>query len=132
MKPKEKVEILNKVADGCNPEQEAFFAIYATHKKGDYFAVGDMNLVSAGIYDILSNGIGGEDGDSETLLAWSILGALRNLRDKGVDIEALLDAFDEDEEDDGCDCPECERFIQCDNERARAWRTILGIKNKNV
>ena len=39
MKPKEKVEILNKVADECNPEHEAMFAIYATKKKGDYFAV---------------------------------------------------------------------------------------------
>lgn len=132
MKPKEKIEILNKVANECNPEQEAFFAVYATHKSTENFVVGDMNLVSAGIYNILSNGIGGDEEHPRTKLAWSILGAVRNLRDKGVDINALLDAFDEDEEDDGCDCPECERFIQCDNERARAWRTILGIKNKNV
>ena len=123
MKPKEKIEILNKVADECNPEHEALFSIYATHKKGDYFAVGDMNLVRGGIYEILNNGTAGEEGDPKTELAWSILGALRDLRDEGVDIEALLDAFDEDEEE--VDCPECEHFRHCDNERAKAWRTIL-------
>lgn len=123
MKPKEKVEILNKVADECDPEHEALFSIYATYKKGDYFAVGDMNLVRGGIYEILNNGTAGEEGDPKTVLAWSILGALRDLRDEGVDINALLDAFDEDEEE--VDCPECERFHHCDNKRAKAWRTIL-------
>lgn len=123
MKPNEKIEILNKVADECNPEHEALFSIYATHKKGDYFAVGDMNLVRGGIYEILNNGTVGEEGDPKTELAWSILGAIRDLRDEGVDIEALLDAFDEDEEE--VDCPECEHFHHCDNERAKAWRTIL-------
>lgn len=123
MKPNEKIEILNKVADECNPEHEALFSIYATHKKGDYFAVGDMNLVRGCIYEILNNGTAGEEGDPKTVLAWSILGALRDLRDEGVDINALLDAFDEDEEE--VDCPECEHFHHCDNERAKAWRTIL-------
>lgn len=123
MKPKEKVEILKKVADECNPENEALFSIYATHKKGDYFAVGNMNLVRGGIYEILNNGTVGEEGDPQTELAWSILGAIRDLRDEGVDINALLDAFDEDEEK--VDCPECEHFCHCDNKRAKAWRTIL-------
>ena len=76
-----------------------FFSIYATHRKGDYFAVGNMNLVRAGIYEILNNGTAGEEGDTETELAWSILGAIRDLRDDGVDINALLDAFGEDEDD---------------------------------
>ena len=126
MKVKEKIETLNKVADACNPEHEALFSIYATLKKGDYFAVGDMNLIRGGIYEILNNGTVGEEGDTKTELAWSILGAIRDLRDEGVDIEALLDAFDEDEE---CvDCPECEHFLHCDNKRAKAWRTILGTE----
>lgn len=61
MKPKEKIEILNKVADECDPEHEALFSIYATHKKGGYFAVGDMSLVRGGIYEILNNGTAGEE-----------------------------------------------------------------------
>jgi len=123
MKPNEKIEILNKVADECNPEHEALFSIYATLKKGDYFAVGNMNLIRGGIYEILNKGTVGEEGDPKTELAWSILGAIRDLRDEGVDIEALLDAFDEDEGD--IDCPECEMFDKCHSERAEAWRTIL-------
>lgn len=123
MKPKEKIEILKKVASECNPEHEALFSIYATLKRGDYFAVGDMNLIRGGIYEILKYGTAGEEGKLKTVLAWSILGALRDLRDEGVDINALLDAFDEDEEE--VDCPECEHFRHCDNKRAKAWRTIL-------
>lgn len=126
MKPKEKIEILNKVADECDPEHEALFSIYATHKKGGYFAVGDMSLVRGGIYEILNNGTAGEEGDPKTVLAWSILGALRDLRDEGVDINALLDAFYEDGEE--VDCPECEHFHHCDNERAKAWRIILDTE----
>lgn len=123
MKVKEKIETLGKVAGACNSEHEALFSIYATRKKGDYFAVGDMNLIRGGIYDILNTGVIGKEGDSLTKLAWSILGAIRDLRDRGVDIEALLDAFDEDEED--VDCPDCELFEKCQNERAKAWRTII-------
>lgn len=126
MKPKEKIEILNKVADECDPEHEALFSIYATHKKSGYFAVGDMSLVRGGIYEILNNGTAGEEGDPKTVLAWSILGALRDLRDEGVDINALLDAFYEDGEE--VDCPECEHFHHCDNERAKAWRIILDTE----
>lgn len=123
MKAKEKVQALINICNECNPENEALFAIYATKKKGDYFAVGNMNLVRGGIYEILNNGTVGEEGDPKTELAWSILGAIRDLRDEGVDIEALLDAFDEDEEK--VDCPECELFCHCDNKRAKAWRIIL-------
>lgn len=123
MKPKEKVEILNRIADECNPEQEALFSIYATKKKGDYFAVGDANMIGSGIYNILKKGIAGAEEDPNTAVAWAILGALRNLQDEGIDINELLTAFDEDDEPD--DCLDCELFDKCHNERAEAWRTIL-------
>ena len=130
MKAKEKVQALINICDECNPKDEALFSIYATKKKGDYFAVGDMNLVRGGIYEILNNGAAGKEGDPETELAWSILGAVRDLRDEGVDIEALLNAFDEDEEEG--DCLDCELFSKCHNERAEAWRTILKKSHKLI
>jgi hypothetical protein len=123
MKAKEKVQALINICDECNPEQEALFAIYATKKKGDYFAVGDMDLVHRGIYEILKKGIAGEENDPKTVVAWSILEALKDLQDEGVDINELLTAFDEDDEPD--DCLDCELFSKCQNERAKAWRTIL-------
>ena len=123
MKAKEKVQALINICDECNPEQEALFAIYATKKKGDYFAVGDMDLVHRGIYEILKKGIAGEENDPKTVVAWSILEALKDLQDDGIDINELLTAFDED--DDQEDCLDCEFFSKCQNERAKAWRTIL-------
>ena len=123
MKAKEKVQALINICNECNPEQEALFAIYATKKKGDYFAVGDMDLVHRGIYEILKKGIAGEENDPKTVVAWSILAALRDLQDEGIDINELLTAFDEDDEPD--DCLDCELFSKCQNERAKAWRTIL-------
>jgi hypothetical protein len=123
MKAKEKVQALINICDECNPEQEALFAIYATKKKGDYFAVGDMDLVHRGIYEILKKGIAGEENDPKTVVAWSILEALKDLQDEGVDINELLTAFDEDDEQE--DCLDCELFSKCQNERAKAWRTIL-------
>ena len=122
MKAKEKVQALINICDECNPENEALFAIYATMKKGDYFAVGDMDLVHRGIYEILKKGIAGEENDPKTVVAWSILAALRDLQDEGIDINELLTAFDDDEPDD---CPNCELFDKCHEERAEAWRTIL-------
>ena len=124
MKAKEKVQALINICDECNPEHEALFAIYATKKKGDYFAIGNMDIISGGIYNILKRGIAGAEEDPNTAVAWAILGALRNLQDEGIDINELLTAFDEDEEDD-IECPECEMFDKCHNERAEAWRTIL-------
>ena len=123
MKPKEKVQALINICDECNPEHETLFAIYATKKKGDYFAVGDANMIGSGIYNILKKGIAGAEEDPNTAVAWAILGALRSLQDEGIDINDLLTAFDEDEDD--IDCPECEMFDKCHNERAEAWRTIL-------
>jgi hypothetical protein len=123
MKAKEKVQALINICNECNPEQEALFAIYATKKKGDYFAVGDMDLVHRGIYEILKKGIAGEENDPKTVVAWSILEALKDLQDEGVDINELLTAFDEDDEQE--DCLDCELFSKCQNERAKAWRTIL-------
>ena len=123
MKAKEKVQALINICDECNSEQEALFAIYATKKKGEYFAVGDMDLVHRGIYEILKKGIAGEENDPKTVVAWSILEALKDLQDEGVDINELLTAFDEDDEPD--DCLDCELFSKCQNERAKAWRTIL-------
>ena len=123
MKAKEKVQALINICNECNPEQEALFAIYATKKKGDYFAVGDMNLVHRGIYEILKKGIAGEENDPKTVVAWAILEAMKDLQDEGVDINELLTAFDEDDEPD--DCLDCELFSKCQNERAKAWRTIL-------
>ena len=123
MKAKEKVQELINICNECNPEQEALFAIYATKKKGDYFAVGDMDLVHRGIYEILKKGIAGEENDPKTVVAWSILEALKDLQDEGIDINGLLTAFDEDDEPD--DCLDCELFDKCQNERAKAWRTIL-------
>ena len=123
MKAKEKVQALINICNECNPEQEALFAIYATKKKGDYFAVGDMDLVHRGIYEILKKGIAGEENDPKTVVAWSILEALKDLQDEGIDINELLTAFDEDDEPD--DCLDCELFSKCQNERAKAWRTIL-------
>ncbi|MBQ2175185.1 MAG: hypothetical protein II453_09030 [Alphaproteobacteria bacterium] len=122
MKAKEKVQALINICNKCNPENEALFAIYATMKKGDYFAVGDMDLVHRGIYEILKKGIAGEENDPKTVVAWSILAALRDLQDEGIDINELLTAFDDDEPDD---CPNCELFDKCHEERAEAWRTIL-------
>ena len=123
MKAKEKVQALVNICNECNPENEALFAIYATMKKGDYLAVGDMDLVHRGIYEILKKGIAGEENDPKTVVAWSILAALRDLQDEGIDINDLLTAFDEDDEPD--DCPNCELFDKCHSERAEAWRTIL-------
>ena len=123
MKAKEKVQALINICDECNPEHETLFAIYATKKKGDYFAVGDMDLVHRGIYEILKKGIAGEENDPKTVVAWSILEALKDLQDEGIDINELLTAFDEDDEPD--DCLDCELFSKCQNERAKAWRTIL-------
>lgn len=125
MKAKEKVQALINICDECNPEHETLFAIYATKKKGDYFAVGDANMIGSGIYNILKRGIAGAEDDPNTAVAWAILGALRNLQDEGIDINDLLTAFDEDDEEDDVDCPECELFDKCHNERADAWRTIL-------
>lgn len=122
MKAKEKVQALINICDECNPEHEALFAIYATKKKGDYFAVGDMNMIGNGVYDILKKGIAGAEEDPNTVVAWAILGALRSLQDEGIDINDLLTTFDDD---DDIDCPECELFDKCQNERAEAWRTIL-------
>ena len=79
MKAKEKVQALINICNECNPEQEALFAIYATKKKGDYLAVGDMDLVHRGIYEILKKGIAGEENDPKTVVAWSILEALKDL-----------------------------------------------------
>ena len=124
MKAKEKVKALINICNECNPEQEALFAIYATKKNGDYFAVGDMNVIENGVYSILKKGIAGEEEDPNTAVAWAILGALRSLQDEGIDIGELMTAFNEDEPDD---CPECELFDKCHNERAEAWRTILEI-----
>ena len=123
MKAKEKVQALVNICNECSPENEALFAIYATKKKGDYFAVGDMDLVRRGIYEILKKGIAGEENDPKTVVAWSILEALKDLQDEGIDINELLTAFDEDDEPD--DCLDCELFSKCQNERAKAWRTIL-------
>ena len=123
MKAKEKVQALINICNECNPEQEALFAIYATKKKGDYFAVGDMNAIGNGVYDILKKGIAGAEEDANTHVAWAILGALRSLQDEGIDINELLTAFDEDDEPD--DCLDCELFDKCHSERAEAWRTIL-------
>ena len=123
MKAKEKVQALINICNECNPKDEALFAIYATKKKGDYFAVGDANMIGSGVYNILKKGIAGAEENPNTAVAWAILGALRNLQDEGIDINELLTAFDEDEDD--IDCPECEMFDKCHNERAEAWRTIL-------
>ena len=123
MKPKEKVEILKKVANECNPEHESLFAIYTTKKKGNYFALGDANMICSGIYKILKKGIAGAETDPNTAVAWAILGALRKLQDEGIDINELLAAFDENDEPD--DCLDCELFSKCRNERAKACRTIL-------
>lgn len=123
MKAKEKVQALINICNECNPKDEALFAIYATKKKGDYFAVGDMDLVHRGIYEILKKGIAGDENDPKTIVAWSILEALKDLQDEGVDINELLTAFDEDDGPD--DCLDCELFNKCQNERAKAWRTIL-------
>ena len=125
MNAKEKVQALSNICDECNPEHEALLAIYATKKKGDYFAVGDMNMIENGVYNILKKGIAGAEEDPNTAVAWAILGALRSLQDEGIDINDLLTAFDEDDEENGVDCPECELFDKCHNERAEAWRTLL-------
>lgn len=121
MKAKEKVNVLKKLSDDCNPNDEAMLAIYATAKKGSYFTAGDIDLVHRGVYEILAKGIAGEEGSPTTKAAWAILEAVRDLRDEGVNIEALLDAFDEEEDF----CPDCNLFDACQNEKAKAWRIIL-------
>lgn len=124
MKAKKKVQALINICNECNPECETLFAIYATKEKCDYFAVGDANMIGSEIYNILKKGIAGAEENPNTKVAWAILGALRNLQDEGIDINDLLTAFDDDEQDD---CPECEMFDKCHEKRADAWRTILNI-----
>jgi hypothetical protein len=124
MKAKEKVQALINICNECNPENETLFAIYTTKKKGDYFAVGDANMIGSGIYNILKKGIAGAETDPNTAVSWAILGALRNLQDEGIDINELLTAFDEDEEPD--DCLDCELFDKFHDKRAEAWRTIIN------
>ena len=124
MNAKEKVQALINICDECNPEHDALLAIYATKKKGDYFEVGDMNMIEDGVYNILKRGIAGAEEDPNTSIAWAILGALRNLQDEGVNISELLTAFDEDDETD--DCLDCELFDKCHEKRAEAWRTIIN------
>lgn len=125
MKKDKKTAILSELCDSCDPEKEALLAIYANRKKGDYFAIGDMDLIRSGIYDILNNGIAGEEGAPRTEVAWAILGALRELQDEGVDIEGLLTAFDEDDEEEDCDT--CALLRVCGDGRAVKWRKMLGI-----
>ena len=81
-------------------------------------------MVGSGIYNILKKGIAGAEEDPNTAVAWAILGVLRNLQDEGIDINDLLTAFDEDDKEKK-DCLDCELFSKCQNERAKAWRTIL-------
>lgn len=123
MKAKEKVKVLESLSNECNPESEALLAVYTTKKNGDYFVVGNMDLVRTGVREILGFGIAGKEGEPETEAAWAILGALRDIQDMGVNIEDLLSAFDEEREPD--DCLDCEMFDNCHEERAEAWRTIL-------
>ena len=124
MKAKKKVQALINICNECNPKHETLFAIYATKEEGHYFAEGDANVIGCEIYNILKKGIAGAEEDLNTKVAWAILGALRNLQDEGIDINDLLTAFDDDEQDD---CPECEMFDKCHEKRADAWRTILNI-----
>lgn len=123
MKAKEKERLLYELMDKFNSDDEALFIIHATNNKSKHFGVGDMDLIHRGIYEVFKKGIAGKEGMSATKLAWTILEAIRDLRDEGVDIEALLDAFDDDEEPE--DCLDCKLFDNCHNERAEAWRTIL-------
>lgn len=60
MKKDEKNAVLSELCDSCDPEKEALLAIYANKERGDYYAVGDMDLFRSGIYDILKNGIAGK------------------------------------------------------------------------
>ena len=124
MNAKEKVQALINICDECNPKHETLFAVYATKEKCSCFSVGDQNAIGDSFYSILKRGIAGAEDNPNTSVAWAILGALRKIQDEGIDINELLTAFDEDDNDVE-DSLDCEMFSRCQNERAKAWRTIL-------
>jgi hypothetical protein len=123
MKAKEKERLLYELMDKFNSDDEALFIIHATNNKSKHFGVGDMDLIHRGIYKVLEKGIEGKEGMSAAKLAWTILEAIRDLRDEGVDIEELLDAFDDDE--DGCG--DCELMRVCNEQDAIEYRKAHGI-----
>lgn len=125
MKAKEKVQALINICKECNPEHEALFVIYTTKKMGDYLAIGDMNMIGSVIYDILKKGIAGAEKDPHTAVAWAILGVLRNLQDEGIDINELLTAFDEDDDEEICE--DCEFMRVCEKKMAIECRKAHGI-----
>jgi hypothetical protein len=125
MKPKAKAKTLQQIADACNPENEALLAVYSTKKHGEFWGVGDMELIRTGVRILLEEGIAGQEDAPETKVAWAILGALRDIQDSGADINELLTAFDESEDDDIL-CPDCNLFDLCEDKKAKAWRTIIG------
>lgn len=122
-----KNEILTTLCDICDPNKEAMFVIYSNKKKGDYHAIGDMNLIKEGLSQILLKGIAGKESDPKTILAWTILAALRDVYDEGVSIDELLTAFDDDDEDEE-DCADCEFMRVCQNDAAIEYRKANGIK----
>lgn len=121
MKKKEKKRILKEIVSDINPKHEAILILSSESKGGEYYAKGNMDFISNGIAEILREGIAGKEGSQATKVAWSILGALRQLQDDGIDIEELLTAFDDEEYDDE-DCFSCELFNVCGDERAIALR----------
>lgn len=127
MKKKEKKRILEEIVSDINPKHEAILILSSESKGGEYYAKGNMDFISNGIAEILRKGIAGKEGSQPTKIAWSILGALRQLQDDGIDIEELLTAFDDDENDNE-DCLSCELFNVCGDERAIALRKEIGIQ----
>lgn len=123
MTQEDKNLLLRAVCDDCNPESEAMLAIYSTKKKGDYYVKGDMELIKNGIRNILNEGIAGKESEPATILAWTLLSALRDIQDQGVSIDALLTAFDDDE----VDCSTCDLNRVCNADEAIAFRKANGI-----
>lgn len=123
MTQEDKNLLLRAVCDDCNPKSEAIVAIYSTKKKGDYYVKGDMELIKNGIRNILNEGIAGKESESATILAWTLLSALRDIQDQGVSIDEFLTAFDDDEED----CSTCDLNRVCNADEAIAYRKANRI-----
>lgn len=127
MKAKEKNQVLINLCDEINPSDEAMLALYTTRKKGSYHAIGNMDLIRAGIHNILVGGLADNaDAESRTV-ARAIVGAFYDVLDEGFEPDELID--DEEEEKD---CAACELLKVCDEPRAMEWRKRHGIlKKKN-
>lgn len=125
MTQKDKNLLLRAVCDDCNPKSEAMLAIYLTKEKGDFYLKGNMEEIARALKSILLNGFDGKENAPETVLAWTVLGAIYEAKKAGLDIDALLTAFNDDEDEE--DCSKCDLNRVCNADEAIAYRKANGI-----